>query len=86
MIFDGSGAAIPPIEVDRRVLIVGRNQHGDPYLNTYRRLISDVVIEGAELRLRPTEPLEGRVAVFTAGATDVSQVESLPGSGVSTTE
>ena len=76
VIFDGSGAAIPPIDVDRRVLIVGRNQPGDPYLNTYRRLISDVVIERAELRLRPTGPLEGRVAVFTAGATDVSHLDA----------
>jgi cyclic 2,3-diphosphoglycerate synthetase len=76
VIFDGSGAAIPPIDVDRRVLIVGRDQHGDQYLNTYRRLISDVVIERAELRLRPTEPLEGRVAVFTAGATDVSHLDA----------
>ena len=45
------------------------------YLNTYRRLISDVVLEDVELRLYPTEPLEGRVAVFTAGATDVSHIE-----------
>jgi cyclic 2,3-diphosphoglycerate synthetase len=76
VIFDGSGAAIPPIDVDRRVLVVGRGQDGDPYLNTYRRLISDVVIEHAELRLRATEPLEGRVAVFTAGATDVSHLDA----------
>jgi len=76
VVFDGSGAAIPPIAVDRRVLVVGRGQHADDYLNTYRRLISDVVIENPELRLRPTAPLEGRVAVFTAGATDVSHLEA----------
>jgi cyclic 2,3-diphosphoglycerate synthase len=76
VIFDGSGAAIPPIDVDRRVLVVGRDQDADRYLNTYRRLISDVVIENVELRLRPTEPLEGRVAVFTAGATDVSHLDA----------
>jgi cyclic 2,3-diphosphoglycerate synthetase len=76
VIFDGSGAAIPPIDVDRRVLVVGRDQDADQYLNTYRRLISDVVIENVELRLRPTEPLEGRVAVFTAGATDVSHLDA----------
>ena len=51
VVFDGSGAAIPPIDVDRRVLVVGRGQSGDDYLNTYRRLISDVVIEDFELRL-----------------------------------
>ena len=76
VVFDGSGAAIPPIDVDRRVLVVGPGTEPDLYLNTYRRLISDVVVAvgcdapdaiRAELRLRATEPLEGRVAVFTAG-------------------
>jgi cyclic 2,3-diphosphoglycerate synthase len=76
VIFDGSGAAIPPIDVDRRVLVVGRDQDADQYLNTYRRLISDVVIENAELRLRPMGALAGRVAVFTAGATDVSHLDA----------
>ena len=80
VVFDGSGAAIPPIAVDRRVLVVGRDAEPDAYLNTYRQLISDVVVavgcelEGAisaELRLQPTAVLEGRVAVFTAGSTDV---------------
>jgi cyclic 2,3-diphosphoglycerate synthetase len=76
VIFDGSGAAIPPIAVDRRVLVVGHDLDRDPYLDTYRRLISDVVIEGAELRLHATAPLEGRVAVFTAGATDISHLDA----------
>ena len=71
--------------VDRRVLVVGPGQDADAYLNTYRRLISDLVVsvncrvEGAieaTLRLRATEPLEGRVAVFTAGATDVGHLEA----------
>ena len=66
--------AIPPIDVDHRVLVIGRGQSGDDYLNLYRRLISDVVIEDFDLRLRATAPLEGRVAVFTAGARDVSQL------------
>ena len=76
VIFDGSGAAIPPIAVDRRVLVVGRGQRADEYLNTYRRLISDVVLEEIELRLQPMAPLAGRVAVFTAGATDVSHIQA----------
>jgi cyclic 2,3-diphosphoglycerate synthetase len=75
VIFDGSGAAIPPVATDRRVLVVGRTDR-DPYLDTYRRLISDVVLEQPELRLAPMEPLEGRVAVFTAGATDVSHLDA----------
>jgi cyclic 2,3-diphosphoglycerate synthetase len=78
VVFDGSGAAIPPVAVDRRVLVVGSQQDANAYLNTYRRLISDLVVAvgcrvdgaiDATLRLRPLEPLEGRVAVFTAGGT-----------------
>jgi cyclic 2,3-diphosphoglycerate synthetase len=76
VVFDGSGAAIPPVAADRRVLVVGRGQDADAYLNTYRRLIADVVVEAPELRLRPTAPLEGRVAVFTAGATDASYLDA----------
>jgi cyclic 2,3-diphosphoglycerate synthetase len=85
IVFDGSGAAIPPVAVDRRVLVVGGAQDADAYLNTYRRLISDVVVavncevEGAitaTLRLRPVEPVDGRVAVFTAGGTDVDHLEA----------
>jgi len=76
VVFDGSGAAIPPIAVERRVLVVGREDDADSYLNTYRRLISDVVIERPELRLQPTAPLAGRVAVFTAGTTDVAHLDA----------
>jgi cyclic 2,3-diphosphoglycerate synthase len=85
VVFDGSGAAIPPVAVDRRVLVVGRGTDPDAYLNTYRRLVSDLVIavgcdvEGAlraDLRLRPVAALEGRVAVFTAGATVVDHLEA----------
>ena len=85
VIFDGSGAAIPPVATDRRILVVGAKQDADAYLNTYRRLISDLVlsvdceVEGAlpvTLRLRAVEPLEGRVAVFTAGGSDVSHLEA----------
>jgi cyclic 2,3-diphosphoglycerate synthase len=81
VVFDSSGAAVPPIAAERRVLVVGPEQDLDAHFNLYRRLISDVVvsigceIEGAlpaTLRLRATEPLEGRVAVFTAGGTDVA--------------
>jgi len=85
VVFDGSGAAIPPVATDRRILVVGPGQDADAYLNTYRRLISDLVIAvnceaaGAvpvTLRLRPSEPLSGRVAVFTAGGTDVSHLDA----------
>ena len=47
LVFDGSGAAIPPVAVDRTVLVVGAHQ--DPavstgYLNPYRALRADLVV------------------------------------------
>jgi cyclic 2,3-diphosphoglycerate synthase len=47
VIFDGSGAALPPVETDRRLLVVGGNQAAAVaagYLNTYRILCADLVI------------------------------------------
>jgi len=44
VIFDGSGAAIPPVAVDRRILVVGPGQDATAYLNAYRVLISDLVV------------------------------------------
>lgn len=80
VIFDGSGAAVPPIDVDARILVA----HDLSGLNAYRALISDLVLTMSDdvaraarelgrpairfgLQLRPLEPLEGRVALFTAG-------------------
>ena len=80
VVFDGSGAAIPPIATDARVLIA----HDLSGFNAYRALISDLVLTMSDdvarearalrkpvlhfgLRLRPLEPLEGRVALFTTG-------------------
>jgi cyclic 2,3-diphosphoglycerate synthase len=56
VMFDGSGAAIPPVEANARVLVAGANQSPDlvtGYLNAYRILVSDLVIltmseEGAD--------------------------------------
>jgi len=47
VLFDGSGAAAPPVAVDRRILVVGATQ--DPtvvsgYLNAYRILRADLVL------------------------------------------
>jgi cyclic 2,3-diphosphoglycerate synthase len=82
VVFDGSGAAIPPIDVDARILVAHDVVSG---LNPYRVLISDIVLTMSEevardvralgkpvllfgLRLRPVEPLTGRrVALFTTG-------------------
>jgi cyclic 2,3-diphosphoglycerate synthase len=78
IIFEGSGACIPPVEVDRTVCIVGAGR-AEPFAE-YRLERADLVLaaEGAEapagaLRFRlepePAAPLpEGaRVALFTTG-------------------
>ena len=47
VLFDGSGAALPPIAAGRRVLVVGAHQDvsvATGYLNTYRALIADLVV------------------------------------------
>jgi len=46
-VFDGSGAAVPPVEVERRVLVAGAHQ--DPeyitgFLGAYRLMISDLLV------------------------------------------
>jgi cyclic 2,3-diphosphoglycerate synthetase len=95
VVFDGSGAAIPPIDVDARILVSGSGHDPTAYLNAYRVLVSDlVVLVGggddkavrvlkdvpvlqAELRLRPVEPLAGRrVAVFTTGPAPTEHLDA----------
>jgi cyclic 2,3-diphosphoglycerate synthetase len=47
VIFDGSGAALPPIATDRRILVAGAAQRPElvtGYLNAYRILVSDLVV------------------------------------------
>jgi cyclic 2,3-diphosphoglycerate synthase len=47
VIFEGSGAAFPPIDTSRRVLVVGGGQSPEVaagYLNAYRILVSDLVL------------------------------------------
>jgi cyclic 2,3-diphosphoglycerate synthase len=47
VVFDGSGAAIPPVEADKRILVAGAHQEPElvtGYLNAYRILISDLVV------------------------------------------
>ena len=44
VIFDGSGAAIPPIDVDARILVSGAGHDPTAYLNLYRVLVSDLVV------------------------------------------
>jgi cyclic 2,3-diphosphoglycerate synthetase len=47
VIFEGSGAALPPVASDRRVLVVSAHQDVElacGYLNAYRILVSDLVV------------------------------------------
>ncbi len=47
VIFEGSGAAFPPIDTSKRVLVVGGGQSPEVaagYLNAYRILVSDLVL------------------------------------------
>jgi cyclic 2,3-diphosphoglycerate synthetase len=47
VVFDGSGAALPPVEADRRLLVVGGNQSPSVaagYLNAYRILRADLIV------------------------------------------
>jgi cyclic 2,3-diphosphoglycerate synthetase len=47
VLFDGSGAAIPPVEANARILVAGAHQSPGlvtGYLNAYRILISDLVV------------------------------------------
>jgi cyclic 2,3-diphosphoglycerate synthase len=55
VVFDGSGAAIPPVEVDARILVCGREHDATAYLNAYRVLVSDLVVligGGDDTRIR----------------------------------
>jgi cyclic 2,3-diphosphoglycerate synthetase len=92
VVFDGSGAAIPPVAVGARVLVAHDVASG---LNPYRVLVSNLVLTmdedvaaaaGAvadipvlrfDLRLRPAEPLAGRrTAVFTTGPAPVDHLDA----------
>lgn len=44
VVFDGSGAALPPVETSARVLVTGSANDALSYLNLYRLLISDAVV------------------------------------------
>jgi len=82
IVFEGSGACIPPVQVDRTVCILGAGKP-EPFAE-YRLARADLVLaaKGAEappnaipfeLRPEPFEPVpeDARVAVFTTGATHV---------------
>jgi cyclic 2,3-diphosphoglycerate synthase len=86
IVFEGSGACIPPVEVDRTVCILGAGP-AEPFAE-YRLARADLVLaaDGAvdppagalpfSLRSEPLEEVPGhaRVAVFTTGATEVDDI------------
>lgn len=91
VVFDGSGAAIPPVATGARVLVAHDVEAG---LNAYRVLLGDLVLTMSDdvagavraldrpvvrfsLRLRPLAPLAGRrVAVFTTGAAPTAHLDA----------
>jgi cyclic 2,3-diphosphoglycerate synthetase len=44
VLFDSSGAAIPPVAVDRRILVARTHEDATAYMNPYRVLVSDLVV------------------------------------------
>lgn len=60
VVFDGSGAATPPIATDRRLLVVAGTQSPDVaagYLNAYRILRADLVLVTLAEERAPWEPV-----------------------------
>ncbi|MFL5979473.1 MAG: 2,3-diphosphoglycerate synthetase [Gaiellaceae bacterium] len=60
VIFDGSGAAIPPVKTDARVLVTSTRQPREVvtgYLNAYRILVSDLVVVTSGLDDRLVEAI-----------------------------
>jgi cyclic 2,3-diphosphoglycerate synthetase len=74
VVFDGSGAALPPIATDRSVVVVGGHQ--DPavaagYLNTYRLLLADVVVVTMGETGAGWEPTRDAVRAVVPATTEV---------------
>jgi cyclic 2,3-diphosphoglycerate synthetase len=45
LVFDGSGAALPPVDADSRVLVTNGSHDARAGLNAYRVLVSDLVVD-----------------------------------------
>jgi cyclic 2,3-diphosphoglycerate synthetase len=45
LVFDGSGAALPPVEADARILVTNGGHDPRAGLNAYRVLVSDLVVD-----------------------------------------
>jgi cyclic 2,3-diphosphoglycerate synthase len=81
VVFEGSGAAIPPVQVGRRVLVAGAAQ--DPelvagYLGAYRLLLSDlVVLTNCEEPLATREAIEQVRSAIAEVSPDLPVVETV---------
>jgi cyclic 2,3-diphosphoglycerate synthetase len=77
-IFDGSGAALPPVATDRTIVVVGGHQ--DPavatgYLNAYRLLLADLVVVTMAEAGAPWERVEEAVSsIVRPGVNVVSTI------------
>jgi cyclic 2,3-diphosphoglycerate synthetase len=81
VVFDGSGAALPPVAVDRTVVVVGGHQ--DPavaagYLNSYRLLIADLVVITMAEPSSDWEAVRRRVAAVVRSGVPVVATTLLP--------
>ena len=80
VIFEGSGAALPPIASDRRVLVMSAHQDAElacGYLNAYRILVSDLVVISFAEPGDHLEELRRRIALLRPGL-QVIATEMLP--------
>lgn len=74
VVFDGSGAAIPPVRTRRRILVVNAQQDPDVvtgYLNGFRHLVSDLVLLTMAERGSGWEELHGRTLALAPRAIPV---------------
>jgi cyclic 2,3-diphosphoglycerate synthase len=81
VVFDGSGAALPPVAADRTVVVVGGHQ--DPavaagYLNAYRLLLADLVVVTMAEPSSDWEPVRRRAAAVVRTGVPVVATTLLP--------
>ena len=74
VVFDGSGAAFPPVLADRRVVVVGAQQDlsvSTGYLNAYRLRIADLVVLSLAEEDAPVETLRSAAAALVPSGVPV---------------
>ena len=80
-LFDGSGAAMPPVQVERRVLVAGANQYPEyivGFLGTYRLLLSDLLIlTMSEEPLADSEKVQGLVSAIRKVRPDLTVIPTV---------